>query len=195
VQTSVSRHDLVSTADLNQRYAGLAAQAGEALDKEGFPREQHVCLRTADLRYFGQAFEVRVSVPDGELNQAAIDSVAAAFHEEHRSLYGYDFAGDPAQHVEWVNLRVSGIGPIRRPQITPAPASGQDPEPNGRRAVCFAPADGYVDTPVYWRPDLAPGQVVRGPAIVEEFGSTVPLHPGFVVHVDAYNNLVVRRQR
>ena len=56
-------------------------------------------------------------VPDGDLDRAALDGVAAAFHAEHRGLYGYDFAGDPSQQVEWVNLRVSGIGPITRPEI------------------------------------------------------------------------------
>jgi len=59
--------------------------------------------------------------------------------------------------------------------------------------VCFDAGDGYVDTPVVWRPDLAPGVRVQGPAIVEEFGSTVPIHPGFTATVDAYLNLIVTR--
>ena len=44
---------------------------------------------------------------------------------------------------------------------------------------------------MYWRPDLAPGDVVAGPAIIEEYGSTVPLHPGFSARVDEYGNLLV----
>ena len=64
-----------------------------------------------------------------------------------------------------------------------------------RRPVCFDAADGYVDTPVHWRPDLAPGSTVRGPAIIEEFGSTVPLHPGFVARVDGYRNVIVTREQ
>jgi N-methylhydantoinase A len=68
------------------------------------------------------------------------------------------------------------------------------PEPASRRPVCFDAAAGYVDTPVYWRPDIAPGQQVTGPAIIEEFGSTVPLHPGFTARVDAYRNIIVTRE-
>ncbi len=45
-----------------------------------------------------------------------------------------------------------------------------------------------------WRPDLAPGATVDGPAIIEEFGSTVPLHPGFTARVDDHLNLIVTRQ-
>src|SRR5204862_286717 len=52
---------------------------------------------------------------------------------------------------------------------------------------------GYVETPVVQRSELAPGTTVVGPVIVEEFGSTVPIHPGFEVRVDDYLNLIVTR--
>ena len=55
------------------------------------------------------------------------------------------------------------------------------------------PRQGYVDTPVLQRTDLEPGQVVAGPVIIEEFGSTVPVHPGFQVRVDEFLNLIVTR--
>ncbi len=194
VQTHVAKHAALSPDELTSALDNLALQAAAALDKEGFPRAEHRYRRTADLRYFGQAFEVRVDVPDGVLDQGDLDSVAEAFHAEHKALYGYDFADDSSQQVEWVNLRVSGIGPIQRPQVNASPATGTDPEPSGRRPVCFDPADGYVETAIYWRPDLAPAHVVEGPAVIEEFGSTVPLHPGFLAHVDAFHNIVVRRK-
>ena len=54
--------------------------------------------------------------------------------------------------------------------------------------------DDWLDTPTYNRPDLCPGDVVSGPAVIEEFGSTVPLHPGFVAEVDPFGNLVVTRE-
>ena len=194
VQTHVSLADALDPATVGGVLDALTAQATEALTKEGFPAEQHSFVRTADLRYFGQAFEVRVTVPDGPVDQAALDEVARRFHAEHTALYGYDFAGDPAQQVEWVNLRVSGIGPIQRPEIRRhAVGDGGAPVEKGRRQVCFESADGYVDTPVLWRADLSPGTVVTGPAIIEEFGSTVPLHPGFTARIDEFLNIIVTR--
>ena len=59
--------------------------------------------------------------------------------------------------------------------------------------MCFDAAAGYVEASVLWRADLAPGTVVDGPAIIEEFGSTVPVHPGFQLRVDEYLNLIVTR--
>lgn len=61
------------------------------------------------------------------------------------------------------------------------------------RPVCFDADAGYVDTDVWWRPDLLAGDTVEGPAVIEEFGSTVPVHPGFVVRVDTLGNLVITR--
>ena len=134
-------------------------------------------------------------VPDGPVDAAALDEVARRFHAEHRALYGYDFSGDPSQQVEWVNLRVSGIGPIQRPEIRRNPlGDGSAPVAGGHRPVCFDPEDEYVDSPVYWRPDLRPGTTVTGPAIIEEFGSTVPLHPGFTARIDEYLNIIVTRE-
>jgi N-methylhydantoinase A len=195
VRTHVGFADGLDPDTVARFYDDLAAQARTALTREGFAEDQHRLVRTADLRYFGQAFEVRVPVPDGVLDPDTIASVSRAFHAEHRALYGYDFAGDDSQPVEWVNLRVTGIGPITRPEIrrhdaSPTESSGRVSE----RPVCFADAEGYVDTAVLWRPDLAPGAVVDGPAIIEEFGSTVPVHPGFTARVDEYLNLIVTRQ-
>jgi N-methylhydantoinase A len=169
----------------------------------------------------------------------------AAFHDAHHRLYGYSFRDDPTQQVEWVNLRVTGIGPIRRPSLRPlseeeerppgapephppgrgaperegnrqpGPARGAvhtptppahtppaththnpspTPTPAGSRPACFDPAHGFVDTAIYRRDDLRPGEVVGGPAVVEEYGATVPLAPGFRAEVDRLGNLIVSRE-
>ena len=195
VQTAVAKHADLKPAEVAAGFDALTAQAAAALEREGFPPAQHRFVRTADLRYFGQAFEVRVPVPDGDLTEQVLAGVAAAFHDAHRGLYGYDFRDQPSQQVEWVNLRVSGIGPIRRPELARRPAPGGTAERarTGTRDVCF---DGtqYLPTPLYWRADLGPGDVLTGPAVIEEFGSTVPLHPGFTARLDDYANLLITRE-
>ena len=40
---------------------------------------------------------------------------------------------------------------------------------------------------------LGAGDVVTGPAVIEEFGSTVPVHPGFCATVDRFGNLLLTR--
>jgi N-methylhydantoinase A len=198
VQTAISRHTDLDLDRVGALFAALEADAAAALDGEGFPRDEQRTVRTADLRYVGQAFEVRVPVPDGDLDAAAAEEVAQAFHAAHRQLYGYDFAADPRQAVEWVNLRVSGIGPIRRPDLVELPPGDGGPERavTGSRPVLFGDdgAEEWADTPTYDRTRLAPGDVVTGPAVVEEFGSTVPVHPGFTATVDRFGNLLLERE-
>jgi N-methylhydantoinase A len=195
VQTAVSRHAQLDLDAVARTFEALEARAAKALDAEGFAREAHRHVRTADLRYFGQAFEVRVAVADGEVDRAVADGCVDAFHDEHERLYGYCFRDRPEQQVEWVNLRVTGVGPIRRPslrELEPGDGDGRRAR-TGSRPVCFDAATGPHDTPIYLRDRLRPGDTVGGPAVIEEYGSTLPLHPGFRAEVDRLGNLVVVR--
>jgi N-methylhydantoinase A len=38
------------------------------------------------------------------------------------------------------------------------------------------------------------GDVIAGPAVIEEYGATVPLHPGFRALVDEQGNLRISRE-
>ena len=192
VQTFVMRHDDVDAPELAAEFAALEERAAAALSTEGFDAENHLLARSADLRYYGQAFEVRVAAPTGRIDAGFSAEVRGRFHDEHERLYGYCYRNDENQAVEWVNLRVAGIGPITRPELGELRAGrGPDKAVTGTRPVYF---DGtWHDASLYERTRLGAGDVVRGPAVIEEFGSTLPLAPGFTGRVDGRANLVVRR--
>ena len=191
VQTAVCRASALDAATVQAVFDELAAQADAALGREGFAVGERQFVRTADVRYYGQAYEVRVDVPEGAVDDQLFANVAKTFHDEHKALYGYDFRSDDRQEVEWVNLRVTGVGPIRKPEVREiAAGSGAERARTGTRRVYF---DDWSETPVYDRARLGAGDVVEGPAVFEEFSSTVPLHPGFTARVDAYGNLVIGR--
>jgi N-methylhydantoinase A len=192
VQTRVQRDDELDLDAVADVYAALAARAADALDREGFASDEHRFVRTADLRYDGQAFEVRVAAPDGPIDASFQRAVVDAFHAEHERLYGYAYRDQADRHpVEWVNLRVTGIGPIERPRLARLEIGDGDPRAAslGTRDVAFDAEP--TPTPRFDRSRLRAGDVVVGPAIVEEFGSTVPVHPGFTARVDDLANLVV----
>ncbi|HET9859785.1 MAG TPA: hydantoinase/oxoprolinase family protein [Nocardioidaceae bacterium] len=191
VQTNVCRASALDTATVQGVFDDLAGKADAALAREGFPEGERQFVRTADIRYYGQAYEVRVDVPGGPITDDLFAGVAATFHDEHKGLYGYDFRDDARQEVEWVNLRVTGVGPIRKPEVREVAAgNGAESARTGTRQVYF---DDWADTPVYDRARLGAGDTVAGPAVFEEFSSTVPLHPGFTARVDAFGNLIITR--
>jgi N-methylhydantoinase A len=195
VVTTVTRDDALDLAVTEATYARLEQQARAALEGEGFAAADMRVYRSADLRYFGQAWEVQVEVPGFRLDRAAADVTVANFHHAHERAYGYSYReAQPAHAVEWVNLRVTGVGPLRRPGlrrlVRSAPES-EPPAPTGHRAVCFGGE--FAATPLYAREGLQPRDRVAGPAIIEEFGSTTVLPPGVWATVDDLGNLVLRR--
>jgi N-methylhydantoinase A len=192
VQTFVRHHADLDRDDMAEAYHRLTERAAAALRREGFDDDRHRYVRQADLRYAGQAFEVRVDAPDGPLGGDFADRVVAAFHDAHEQTYGYSYRHDASHGVEWVNLRVSGVGPIDRPTLRRLAAGDGDAARarSGTRTVRFDGA--WHDTPIYDRAALRAGDELAGPAVIEEFGSTVPLAPGFAARVDELANIVIR---
>ena len=164
------------SAALADVYRELEGEAASALAAEGFDVADQRFLRSADLRYDGQAFEVRVELPGGPIDAGWAADVLRRFHDEHERLYGYCYRNQPHHGVEWVNVRLAGIGPLEAPAIAPVRAGNGKVATTGVRPVFF---DGsWHETPVVWRGDLGAGDELRGPAVVEEYGSTLPVPPG-----------------
>src|SRR5258708_28983671 len=74
VRTCVARQAELDYAAMEASYAGLAARAHDALTGQGFAADVHRLIRTADLRYFGQAFAVRVPIATGLVGPALAET-------------------------------------------------------------------------------------------------------------------------
>jgi N-methylhydantoinase A len=199
VQTFVQSHDRLDFAATNAHLGRLEGLARSALAAEGFADGQVRIARSADLRYFGQAWEVPVELPPGEIDAAAAALAAERFHEAHERRYGYAYrqpggAGQSGPHrIEWINVRVTGIGPIERPKLSESPPGpGRPALPAGKRAAIFAGA--RLECPIYDRVRVAAGEFIAGPAIVEEYGATTVVYPGQRVEADCFGNLVLTRE-
>lgn len=192
VITAVQREDYFDVASLNTLYHRLEADAEGDLSREGVTAEHRRYLRSADLRYYGEAYEVRIEIPSEELDLSVLKNAVDRFHIEHERFYGYSYRG--AQLTELVNLRVTGVGIIDKPRIAERHESGEAAAPpSGTRPVYFNGS--FIECPLYQRTDLTPGMVLGGPGIVEEFGSTTVIQPGQTARVDRYGNLIVKPTR
>ena len=111
----VALHDATSTpADRRRRRTTTLAGAGRRGADQGGLRRRRSTGSCAPPTCATSARPSRCGCrcPTARSTEPRSTSVADAFHAEHTALYGYDFSGDRRQQVEWVNLRVSGIGPI-----------------------------------------------------------------------------------
>jgi N-methylhydantoinase A len=203
VTTFVQRHDRLDLGVVAAHLERLEEHARAALRREGFGEHEMRLVRSADLRYFGQAWEVAVELPPGPLTPQTMQVAAERFHDAHERRYGYSYraaagrdgarTATPRQVIEWVNLRVTGIGPIERPKLRElSPGDGRSERARtGSRAVVF---DGQPrDCPVYSRERLRPADTLQGPAIVEEYGATTAIYPGQRIEVDRFGNMILTR--
>jgi N-methylhydantoinase A len=164
---------------------------GRALLRQaGVPEDAVTVMRSADIRYLHQGFEITVPIPDGRLSPDDIPRLQANFDAAYERMYK---RLNPDVNVETLNWRVLVSGPRPSLQVTPATGLQAPGEatPKGERPAYFPETSGYIDCPVYDRYRLAPGMALRGPAIIEERESTVVVGPEARVEVDAYQNVVI----
>jgi N-methylhydantoinase A len=128
----------------------------------------HAVSATADVRYVGQAHETSVGISP----KTSWAEVEQRFTDAHITRNGFSRPGDP---IELVTVRASAVGTptLTWDQISFSPGPPVD---SSQRSVVF---DGTGHQAlVVQRGSLAPGDVVIGPAIVEESESTTVLAPG-----------------
>jgi N-methylhydantoinase A len=189
IATKVMHEDAVDLAAIAALYKSMEQNAAATLARDGIDGARIRLVREADVRYAGQSMEVRVAAPSGNIDTSFLAALIDAFHAAHLRTFGYNYLGQ--QKVELVNFCVSGFGLIERPTMPKL-----EPRNGGRtakavRKVYFGGA--FRDTPIYDRAGLPPGHSLRGPTIIEEFGSTTVVFPGQRVEVDPYGILIVRK--
>jgi N-methylhydantoinase A len=99
----------------------------------------------------------------------------------------------PDEAPEIVNVRVMSISRVPMLHLPELPADGPSPDGAlmGHRRALFEEAGGYVDTPVYRREALRAGNVIDGPAIVEQVDSTTVILPRQRAEVDRFGLLTI----
>ena len=160
--------------------AGRTLLAEERVD----PRRVEI-LREAEMCYVGQSYPLRVRIPEDWSDLVA--TLEAAFHEAHRTLYGF---ASPGEATMVLNLRVTAIGRVDRPRLKSLAAGDGNPGQalKGTRPVMFGQA---VECPIYERARLDAGDRISGPAIIEQMDSTTVLPAGTRLVVDPGGSLII----
>jgi N-methylhydantoinase A len=173
---------------LAARYAPLEARARTWLAGQDTQVSERRLLHSADMRYRGQSFDITVPLADPA---GTPDALLAEFHERYRRIYGF---ADAKAVVEMTNLRVTALG------VTPKPAmQGVDPgKMHQRKATPIATRTIHEggkpqQAAIYERTDLAAGETLSGPAVVEATDTTIYVPAGFDCHVDPWGNLIAER--
>jgi N-methylhydantoinase A len=191
--TLIARADSVQPTDIAGHFARLENEGAKAHQSAASSSGEPVFERSVEMRYWGQSFELSVTAPDREnIDQQWLDELCEAFHDAHETAYGFRAQEEP---VELVNLRLTTVGKIARPNMRKLKTTSDDPSSalKGTRPVYFSESNGVIDTSVYDRVKLHASARFSGPAIIEEPDCTTVVHPGWSVQVDEFGNLSINK--
>jgi N-methylhydantoinase A len=190
VQTLFERMDDLEMFELEDQFKNLEAEGRRALEASGIPTDRIFFERAADMRYVGQEHAVAVRMPATVGDENARAEIKRLFDQAHDLRYSHSA---PEESADIVSLRVSAIGRLGKPEFPTIPEGDAIPPSvarRGTRSVIFE-GSGTLEAAVFDRTKLLQGNMIKGPAIIEEAASTTVVEPGDTVTVNAYGHLVM----
>ena len=186
MQSRITYSENIDPSVVAGDFAELENRAREDFEREGFDDPPNI-VRSIDLRYYGQNWELEVSVPGGEFTDESISEVRRRFDAEHERQFGWNF---PESAFELVNFRVVAVR-TRSSVEMPALEAGPMPEPVKVAKVYFDEVASYVDSPFFRREALRSGCEFKGPAIIVEPDSTALVPPGWNARVERHGHIIM----
>ena len=176
--------------ELRDIFSELDTRARDWLATQQVDLADVYVLRSADMCYVGQSYEVNVPFPDTDTNNLSADQVAVWFHHQYARVYGYTDEQSPTRMLE-ARLQIVGVTPKPDIHLMAGEKSTHPGEPQSRTVY----ENGHsFEATVWQRGQLVPDEVYPGPVIVEQYDTTVYVPEEFRVHVDKLANLIGERQ-
>ncbi|RZA32025.1 MAG: 5-oxoprolinase, partial [Lysobacteraceae bacterium] len=168
---------------LGVRLAALGEQARGQLLGQGVAASRIDLLQRVHLRYEGT--DSSIVVPFGDLN-----AMQAAFEAAYKRRYSFLM---PSRGLVVEAVSVEAIGRSDAPPEAAAQAGSDGAQPAPGELVRMFSGGAWVDTGVFLRESIKPGDIVRGPAIIAEANATTVVETGWQAEVTPHNHLVRRR--
>jgi N-methylhydantoinase A len=186
----ISRIRDIRLQQLNTIYTEMETEGRRMLLQAGIPDKDIRYIRTADMRYIGQGFDINVSLPNGEFQQKHLAVFRSEFEKEYRRIY-QRLCEDI--EIECVNWRLTATGPHQemKARWESFKEHGSD-VPKRTRKAYIPGQNGYAEIPVYDRYRLSVGTAIEGPAIIEERESTLVMNGPGKARLDTNSNVIVQ---
>lgn len=193
-ETRIARWRPDGVSDALPAIRAQVDRAVRHLEADGVPAHRRRIEVKIDIRYVGQSYDLPIPVDIETADFWA--GLPDRFHAAHRARFGH---ADPSAPIEIVGFVVTGIGRIDKPVLPTLAAGTGSPAAEavkGTRAVHFEPFDPTApvtlhEAVVYRRDGLKAGDVIRGPAVIEEISATTVVYPGDTLTVHPSGSLIV----
>ena len=187
-RTRLTRAEAASLPQIDDIITELRQAADARLTLDGIPADQREITIAADMRYLGQAFELLV--PWGQLHapdDAALADLVQRFHATHKQRFSY---ANPDETVEIVTFRAIAVGKLAKATLR-APAQASRPAKKAKRRAFDG--QNWCEVTVWDREALGAGDVITGPAIIEEAFATHWISRTWQAKLAAGGALIARR--
>ena len=197
VRSELRPMELVTPEHAEEVFKALETRGIIELEQEGITPDGASFDRELDVRYTGQGYELRVSLDGlGQSEGLSIEDLNTArerFDDRHSQIHGHAAKDRAVEIVSYrVRLRVAvpKYEPMASSEVTEKSAPSGSVK--GIRMVYFNSGEA-TETTLYEREQLPIGVKIEGPAIVEQFDSTIVIPPSWVGNIDGYGNLILSR--
>jgi N-methylhydantoinase A len=188
-RTHTVLHGQLDAARFAATFAGVEQEARSFLRRASVADREVRLVRHLDMRYRGQGYEIEVELPESGDLTTLFAELPQLFAKQYEAIFSLSYIEQP---VEIVNWKVEALGPTPRMAESfrlVGPAPGTSARKGARRAF-FPEANGFVDCPVFERYAIRAGEVIDGPALIEEREATIVVGQGDRVTMDRFGNLV-----
>ena len=192
--TIPTRLDSIKAAEkINKTFKEIESKGIEHLNKDGFEEKKINTYRSLEMRYVGQIHECTVNIDFFEITEETLQNIKEAFHNRHEELYTYSEKDSP---VELVNIESTIYGRIDRPNYSELENKGQINDAlKISRNLIFSEKGNVLKTPVYDGNKLSPGNLIDGPAVVEEDTTTLVIENGWFLELHKNGTYIIKRKK
>jgi len=190
VQTFMGDTTKIDLNQLNKTLAKLETSAAEELKRDQAEGGASI-TRFLKMKYYMEPVAKGLEIPisPGHVDNKKIILTRRRFDKLHKLRYGFSV---PDEQVWMVELRVRGVGRVERVKLK----KWQQKPPSSLHARMamrdvYFEDKGFLKTSIYAREKIDSGNVIVGPAIIEELTSTCVIPPNFRAKVDRFKNLVI----
>ncbi len=178
---------------INAILKDLKSRGAAELEADGVADDRWRFAFALDMRHKGQINEVEVEIDGDSLAPGEMAELHGRFVRRYELLYGKG-ASLPGARLEIVTFRCRCTATMPKPRLVAAESlSDEIPETARRpeRSVYWAEWGRAEGTPIFEGERLIPGNLIEGPAVVEMADTTVVVHPGQRLNVDALGNFEI----
>jgi N-methylhydantoinase A len=180
----------VDASRVNKLLSGLQSKASQLMAEEGIAANRQTFEFSLDVRHKGQINEVEILLPWDRVPAQYEAALRKLFVDRYEKLYGRGSALAGAQ-LEIVVCRLRARALTPRPKLVRGKSLSKAIPKAAIRKPRTIQWSSLKKTPVYDGEKLALGNVIKGPAIVETSDTSVVVHPGSRLAVDALGNFEI----